>query len=44
MRIYIGFLLSEAACITAGIGAYPCETEPKPGKGPTVNLDLIEKM
>ncbi|EEB16406.1 leukocyte receptor cluster lrc 4, putative [Pediculus humanus corporis] len=44
MRIYIGLLLSEAACITAGIGAYPCETEPKPGKGPTVNLDLIEKM
>lgn len=35
MRLYIGFILSECSCIMAGLGAYPCKTEPKPGQGPS---------
>lgn len=34
-RFYIGWLLAEACCITMGLGAYPYETDPKPGQGPT---------
>lgn len=36
MRFYSGFILSEVACMTAGLGAYPSSSEPKPGAGPTV--------
>lgn len=35
MRFYTGFILSEAACILAGLGAYPAKSLPKPGNGPT---------
>lgn len=34
-RFYIGWMLAEAMCITMGLGAYPFESEPKPGIGPT---------
>lgn len=34
MRIYIGLILSECACIMAGLGAYPTDAEAKPGMGP----------
>lgn len=44
MRIYIGLVLSEVACIMAGLGAYPEISEPKPGKGPSSNFNVIEKM
>ncbi|KAL0278376.1 UNVERIFIED_CONTAM: hypothetical protein PYX00_000211 [Menopon gallinae] len=37
MRIYIGLILSECACIMAGLGAYPADAETKPGMGPTKN-------
>ena len=37
-RFYIGWLLAEACCITLGLGAYPFETDPKPGQGPTKTL------
>ncbi|CAG0889695.1 unnamed protein product [Darwinula stevensoni] len=33
MRFYAAFALSESVCITAGLGAYPVELNPKPGKG-----------
>ena len=35
MRFYSGFILSEVACIMAGLGAYPVECNSKPGQGPT---------
>ncbi|KAK6623830.1 hypothetical protein RUM44_010686 [Polyplax serrata] len=44
MRIYVGLILSEAACIIAGLGAYPEISHPKPGKGPSVNFELVQKM
>lgn len=34
-RFYIAWLLAEAMCITAGLGAYPFECKSRPGKGPT---------
>ena len=34
-RFYIGWMLAEAMCMTLGLGAYPFESEPKPGIGPT---------
>lgn len=40
MRIYAGFILSECACIMAGLGAYPASSEPRPGQGPT-KQDLL---
>ncbi|XP_057365709.1 lysophospholipid acyltransferase 7-like [Daphnia carinata] len=43
MRFYSGFILSEAACITAGLGAYPVESQPKPGNGPTALQHLSNK-
>jgi len=36
MRIYAGFCLSECACISAGLGAFPLKSNPKPGQGPSV--------
>jgi len=35
MRLYTGFILSECVCIAAGLGAYPVESEARPGQGPT---------
>ena len=32
MRIYAGFCLSECACISAGVGAYPVNSNPRPGQ------------
>lgn len=40
MRFYCGFILSEVACILAGLGAYPVDSQPKPGQGPT-NLENL---
>lgn len=34
-RFYIGWLFAESACMMLGLGAYPFETDPKPGLGPT---------
>lgn len=34
-RFYIGWLLAEAMCISAGLGAYPFECKSRPGSGPT---------
>ena len=34
MRIYAGFVLSECACLMAGLGCYPSVCEPRPGLGP----------
>lgn len=35
MRIYLGMTLSECVCTMAGFGAYPKETDSRPGNGPT---------
>ncbi|XP_046654481.1 lysophospholipid acyltransferase 7-like [Daphnia pulicaria] len=43
MRFYSGFILSEVACIMAGLGAYPEESQPKPGNGPTALQSLSKK-
>jgi hypothetical protein len=32
MRIYSGFILSECACISAGLGAFPVLSQPSPGQ------------
>ena len=42
-RFYIGWLLAEAMCITLGVGAYPFESEPKPGIGPTKKYDASDE-
>ncbi|XP_057310912.1 lysophospholipid acyltransferase 7-like isoform X2 [Hydractinia symbiolongicarpus] len=34
-RFYIGWLLAESMCMSAGLGAYPFECKAKPGLGPT---------
>jgi len=36
MRFYGGFILSEISCMMAGLGAYPSDSNPKPGSGPSV--------
>ena len=41
-RFYIGWMLAEAMCITMGLGAYPFESEPKPGIGPTKPYEVAE--
>ena len=41
-RFYIGWMLAEAMCITLGLGAYPFESEPKPGIGPTKPYETNE--
>ena len=43
MRLYSGFVLSECSCISAGLGAYPVGSDPKPGVGPTKLLFLQER-
>ena len=35
IRFYVGWMLAKAMCITMALGAYPFESEPKPGVGPT---------
>lgn len=42
-RFYIGWILAETMCITMGLGAYPFESEPKPGIGPTKPYEFKEK-
>ncbi|XP_043208906.1 lysophospholipid acyltransferase 7-like [Amphibalanus amphitrite] len=44
MRMYFGFILSEVACITHGLGAYPAGSLPRPGKGPTDYGRLVQIM
>ena len=43
MRLYSGFVLSECSCISAGLGAYPIGSDPKPGAGPTKLSFLQER-
>ncbi|XP_046393974.1 lysophospholipid acyltransferase 7-like [Ischnura elegans] len=43
MRIYSGFVLSECACIMAGVGAYPSVGDSKPGRGPAA-YKLVKQM
>ncbi|XP_071444168.1 lysophospholipid acyltransferase 7-like [Hetaerina americana] len=43
MRIYTGFVLSECACIMAGVGAYPAIGDSKPGRGPAA-YTLVKQM
>lgn len=33
-RMYCAFILSELLCMTHGLGLYPEETQPSPGRGP----------
>jgi len=40
MRLYCGFVLSECVCIMAGLGLYPVDSKPRPGKGPTCYREL----
>ena len=42
-RFYIGWLLAESSCISCGLGAYPDESEPKPGAGPTKPIPIDRK-
>ncbi|KAK9500873.1 hypothetical protein O3M35_002048 [Rhynocoris fuscipes] len=41
-RMYIGMRLSEAVFTMSGLGAYPAETTPLPGKGPSKDHQLLE--
>jgi len=43
MRLFSGFVLSECACIMAGLGAYPSESVPKPGQGPS-DLKILKEI
>ena len=40
-RLYIAWIFGEWMCMTATLGAYPKESEPKCGKGPT-NLEKLD--
>ncbi|XP_059477527.1 lysophospholipid acyltransferase 7 [Neocloeon triangulifer] len=42
MRIMTGMILSECACIMAGLGAYPVSTRPRTGTGPQDYTKLLE--
>ena len=44
-RIYIGTHMSESSCMTLCLGAYPVETCPKPGQGPSKNIqpDFVQE-
>ena len=42
-RLYLAFLFSESACITAAMGAYPTVAKPKCGEGPSA-LKELEQM
>ena len=41
-RLYLAWIMSECMSITAGLGAYPVESKPRCGSGPTdyKQLDL----
>lgn len=39
-RFYIGWLLAESSCTMLGLGAYPFETNPQAGLGPTKPMPL----
>eukprot|EP00794_Sanderia_malayensis_P009066 gene9066-10034_t len=39
IRFYLGWMLAKSMCITMALGAYPFETEPKSGAGPTKAID-----
>ena len=41
--MYAAFVLSECSCITAGLGAYPVLTKPKPGHGPTQHANHMKR-
>ena len=36
LRFYIGWLIAESSCIAATLGAYPQDSKPLSGRGPTV--------
>lgn len=38
LRFYIGWLIAESACISSALGAYPLDSKPLPGRGPTVAI------
>lgn len=43
-RLYIGTHMSESSCVTLCLGAYPVESCPIPGQGPTKRIkDIPEK-
>lgn len=42
MRFYSAWLLSECAYVTSALGAYPAETKPRPGHGPTVEMKSLD--
>ena len=42
-RFYIGWLLAESMCITAGLGAYPFACKSRPAQGPTETLPVGEE-
>ncbi|XP_037073895.1 lysophospholipid acyltransferase 7-like [Pollicipes pollicipes] len=44
MRMYIGFVLSELACMAHGLGAFPAASEARPGRGPTRHAALLRLM
>ena len=44
MRIYAGFCLSECACISAGVGAYPVNSNPRPGQVYRLEMENISLL
>lgn len=44
MRIYIGLILSECACIMGGLGVYPSFAKSKPGNGPTEKFIRLKEV
>ena len=44
MRVYIAWMFSESMCIASGIGAYPVESLPKIGRGPTKRVMRTDEM
>ncbi|KAF5295178.1 hypothetical protein FQR65_LT10566 [Abscondita terminalis] len=44
MRLYIAMILSECICTMAGLGAYPCKSQAKPGHGPSTNFEEMKTI
>ncbi|XP_019871648.2 lysophospholipid acyltransferase 7 [Aethina tumida] len=44
MRMYTGLVLSECACIVAGVGLYPTFAASKPGLGPSRNFKELKEL
>ena len=42
-RLAIAFILSECACVTAQLGAYPATCKSRPGQGPTNHSALEQR-